>query len=117
MNIKWTSNFDGSLNSNEFYNGLFNAYRLFYMYADNLKGIDTISLAEKYRADGGMYSDQSVFTDMDVLYSRVWDPNDTNVLAPEAVVQPKQEKITVDKFRQIGIYTDEYLSKRAWMDG
>ena len=107
--------FNGQMNSNEFYNALFNAYRLYYMYSDNLRGIDD-SLASRYRADGGMYHDQNVFTDMDVLYSRVWDPNDTNVLAPEAVVAPKQQKITTDKFRQIGLYTDEYLSKRAWMD-
>lgn len=107
--------FNGQMNSNEFYNALFNAYRLYYMYSDNLRGLDD-SLASRYRADGGMYHDQNVFTDMDVLYSRVWDPNDTNVLAPEAVVAPKQQKITTDKFRQIGLYTDEYLSKRAWMD-
>ena len=107
--------FNGQMNSNEFYNATFNAYRLFCMYSDNLRGLDD-SLASRYRADGGMYHDQNVFTDMDVLYSRVWDPNDTNVLAPEAVVAPKQQKITVDKFRQIGLYTDEYLSKRAWMD-
>lgn len=108
--------FNGRLNTNEFYNSLYNAARLYMIYADNLKGMDKKNLAEKYRADGGMYNDQSVFTDMDVLYSRIWDPNDTNVLAPEAVVKPVQEKITVDQFRQIGIYTDEYLSKRAWMD-
>ena len=108
--------FNGRLNTNEFYNSLYNAARLYMIYADNLKGMDKKNLAEKYRTDGGMYNDQSVFTDMDVLYSRIWDPNDTNVLAPEAVVKPVQEKITVDQFRQIGIYTDEYLSKRAWMD-
>lgn len=107
--------FNGQMNSNEFYNALFNAYRLYYMYSDNLLGLDD-SLASRYRADGGIYHDQNVFTDMDVLYSRVWDPNDTNVLEPEAVVAPKQQKITTDKFRQIGLYTDEYLSKRAWMD-
>ena len=108
--------FNGRLNTNEFYNSIYNAARLYMIYADNLKGMDKKNLAEKYRTDGGMYNDQSVFTDMDVLYSRIWDPNDTNVLAPEAVVKPVQEKITVDQFRQIGIYTDEYLSKRAWMD-
>ena len=108
--------FNGRLNTNEFYNSIYNAARLYMIYADNLKGMDKKNLAEKYRADGGMYNDQSVFTDMDVLYSRIWDPNDTNVLAPEAVVKPVQERITVDQFRQIGIYTDEYLSKRAWMD-
>ena len=108
--------FNGKLNTNEFYNSIYNAARLYMIYADNLKGMDKKNLADKYRADGGMYNDQSVFTDMDVIYSRIWDPNDTNVLAPEAVVKPVQEKITVDQFRQIGIYTDEYLSKRAWMD-
>lgn len=108
--------FNGRLNTNEFYNSIYNAVRLYMIYADNLKGMDKKNLAEKYRTDGGMYNDQSVFTDMDVLYSRIWDPDDTNVLAPEAVVQPVQERITVDQFRQIGIYTDEYLSKRAWMD-
>lgn len=108
--------FNGRLNTNEFYNSIYNAARLYMIYADNLKGMDKKNLAEKYRTDGGMYNDQSVFTDMDVLYSRIWDPNDTNVLAPEAVVKPVQERITVDQFRQIGIYTDEYLSKRAWMD-
>ena len=108
--------FNGRLNTNEFYNSIYNAARLYMIYADNLKGMDKKNLADKYRADGGMYNDQSVFTDMDVIYSRIWDPNDTNVLAPEAVVKPVQEKITVDQFRQIGIYTDEYLSKRAWMD-
>ena len=108
--------FNGRLNTNEFYNSIYNAARLYMIYADNLKGMDNKNLADKYRADGGMYNDQSVFTDMDVIYSRIWDPNDTNVLAPEAVVKPVQEKITVDQFRQIGIYTDEYLSKRAWMD-
>lgn len=107
--------FTGQMNSNEFYNALFNAYRLYYMYTDNLEGLDD-SLAKRYRADGGMYHDQNVFTDMDVLYSRVWNPNDTNVLEPEAIVAPKQQVITTNKFRQIGLYTDEYLSKRAWMD-
>lgn len=107
--------FTGDLNTNEFYNSIYNMLRLAYVYADNLDALDD-SLANKYRADGGMYHDKSVYTDMDILYSRVWDPDDTNVLAPEQVVKPVQEEITVNQFRQIGLYTDEYLSKRAWMD-
>lgn len=107
--------FNGSLNTNEFYNSTYNMLRLAHTYSDNLSGLDD-SLANKYRADGGMYNDQSIYTDMDIIYSRVWDPDDTNVLAPEAVVKPVQQTIVTDKFRQIGLYTDEYLSKRAWMD-
>lgn len=109
------ANFNGSLNTNEMYNSIFNMLALVYTYADNLGGIDD-SLASKYRTDGGMYHDQSIYTDMDIVYSRVWDPDDTNVLAPEAVVKPVQQVITTDQFRQIGLYMDEYLSKRAWMD-
>lgn len=107
--------FNGQLNSNEFYNSIFNQIRLAMVYANNLEGLDS-SLAARYRADGGMYHDKSVYTDMDILYSRVWKPEDTNVLAAEAVVAPKQQEITVNKFRQIGLYTEEYLSKRAWQD-
>lgn len=107
--------FTGDLNTNEFYNGLYNMLRLAYITSDSLDALDD-TLANRYRADGGMYHDKSVYTDMDVLYSRVWDPDDTNVLAPEAIVLPKQAEITVNQFRQIGLYTDEYLSKRAWMN-
>ena len=109
-----TTAFNGTMNSNEFYNSLFNFIRLAQVYSANLSGMDD-SLANKYRTDGGMYHDQSIYTDMDVISSRIWDKDDTNVLAPEMVVKPVQEKITVDKFRQIGLYTEEYLSKRAWM--
>lgn len=107
--------FFGSLNTNEFYNSIYNQLRLAQISADNLEGLDD-TLANRYRVDGGMYNDKSIFTDMDVLYSRVWDPDDTNVLAPEATVKPVQSEITVNQFRQIGLYTDEYLSKRAWMN-
>lgn len=107
--------FSGTLNTNEFYNGLFNAYRLITTFSDGLDALDD-SLANKYRSDGGMYHDKSVFTDMDVLASRVWDPSDTNVLAPELTVAPVQQEIVTDKKRQIGLYSDTYLSRRAWLD-
>ncbi len=109
------ANFTGTLNTNEFYNSLFNAYRLIEVFADSLEALDD-SLARQFRADGGMYQDKSVFTDMDVLWSRIWDPSNTNVLAPEMQVLPVQQEIVLDKKRQIGLYTDQYLSKRAWMD-
>lgn len=107
--------FTGTLNANEFYNGLFNAYKLITTFASELDGLDN-SLANKFKADGGAYRDKSVWTSMDILKSRVWDPTDTNVLAKEQTVDPVQQEITVDQKRQIGLTTDQYLSKRAWMD-
>ena len=105
--------FTGTLNTNEFYNGLFNAYRLIYTVSD---GRDFSSLADMFRVDGGRYADKSVFTDMDVLMSRPWDPEDGNILASELTVTPKQQQITVNQKRQIAMTSEQYLSKRAWMD-
>ena len=86
--------FTGTLNTNEFYNGIFNAYRLIYTVSD---GRDFSSLADMFRVDGGRYADKSVFTDMDVLMSRPWDPEDGNILASELTVSPKQQQITVNQ--------------------
>lgn len=107
--------FSGTLNTNEFYNGLFNAYKLITTFADALDGLDN-TLANKFKVDGGAYHDKSVYTAMDILTSRVWDPTDTNVLATEQKVKPVQQEIVVDQKRQIAMTTDQYLSKRAWME-
>ena len=53
------ANFSGSLNANEFYNGLYNAYKLITTFADGLSGLDR-GLASRFKADGGMYKDKSV---------------------------------------------------------
>lgn len=110
-----TGKFSGSLNSNEFLSGLYNAYGLVYTYGNNLGGRGD-SLAERFKADGGQYRDQLVYTDVDVLYSRIWDKNDTNVLATENKGMYTQQYITIDSFRQIGLTVDAFLTKRAWMD-
>lgn len=107
--------FTGTLNTNEFYGGLFNAYKLITTFADGLDGLDN-TLASKFKMDGGAYRDKSVWTAMDILTSRVWDPSDTNVLATEQKVVPVQQEIVVDQKRQIALTTDQYLSKRAWME-
>ena len=107
-------NFTGTLNTNSFYSSLFNAYRLIETYGNSLSALDN-SLAEKWKTDGGMYHDKSVWTSMDILPSREWDPSDTNVLAPEMRVKPAQQEIVVNRARQIGLYTEAYMSKKAWM--
>lgn len=110
-----TGKFNGTLNQNEFLAGLYNAYGLVYTYANNL-GSREDSLAERFKADGGQYRDQVVYTDVDVLYSRIWDKSDTNVLATENKGMYAQQYITIDSFRQIGLTVDQFLTKRAWMD-
>ena len=51
-----------------------------------------------------------------MLYSRIWDKADTNVLATENKGMYTQQYISVDSFRQIGLTVDQFLTKRAWMD-
>lgn len=102
-----------ALNTNEFYGALYNAYKLVKTLADGRNFED--SLASKYREEGGMYGDQLVYTDMDILYAYDWDYTDTNVLAPNMRVKPTQQSIEINQMKQIGLYTDDYLSKRAWM--
>lgn len=107
--------FKGSLSSNEFIRALYNAYGLVFTYANNIARKED-TLAERFKADGGDYRDQVVYTDIDVLYSRAWDKSDTNVLAPEYKGTYTQQYIKIDSFRQIGLLVDQFLTKRAWMD-
>ena len=107
--------FTGTLNVNEFYSGLFNAYKLIATFADGLDGLDN-TLAERFKMEGGAYHDKSVWSDTDILETREWDPTDTNVLATEQKVKPVQQEIIVNQKRQIALTTDQYLTKRAWAE-
>ena len=106
--------FSGNLNSNSLYVGLYNAYKLVNEIADGLSGLED-EIVGKYAMDGGNYEDQIVFTDTDVLASRVFDPDDGNVLAPEMIADTKQQVITINKRRQIGLYNQAFRTKQAWM--
>ena len=107
--------FSGTLNKNEWDSGLYNAYTLMAIQADNLDGLDD-SLASMFKTEGGKFSDKNVYSDVNIVSSRIWDPTDTNVLAMEERPEYKQQEIVVNKKRQIAITIDKYLSRRAWMD-
>lgn len=101
--------------ANVIYNATYNAYELVATLADQLKGLKS-SVAEQFREDAGQYNADKVYTDFDILKSHVFDPDDTNVLAPGQKVKPKQEYIRIDSSRQIDLYTPtEFLTKIAWM--
>lgn len=110
------ANFTGTLNSNSVYTMLFNAYRLITTIGDNLSGLDA-SNAEKYKIQGGDFEDQLVWTYVDILKSRVFDPTDDNVLARENTGTISQQVIKVDKVRQIGLTIPQtFLTKQAFMN-
>ena len=106
---------NGQLTANVIYNNTFNAYELVKTISDQLKGLKS-SVADQFKEDASPYGTEKVYTDFDILKSYEFDPNDTNVLVPGQKVLPKQEKITIDKTRQISLYTPtKFLTKTAWM--
>lgn len=101
------------LNANQVYSSLFNLIRLVGVLGAKLK-IDN-SNAARFKMEGGQYEDTIYWVSCDVLASKIFDPDDTNVLTPEQKVTPNYKTITVDKARQIGLYLPTYfLSRQAF---
>lgn len=109
--------FTGRLNSNEIFASLYNMIISQEVFADNIKGAFE-SLADMSRVDGGLYGDTKIYYSADVLQSNAWG-NDTeaaNLLALDRPSAPDQQAIVLNKFRQIRLTVDNYLTKRAWTD-
>lgn len=107
--------FSGTLNTNEWYNNLYNAYLLVKTIADGLSGMDN-GLASELKANSDLYHDKFVYSDVNVLNLRDFDINDTNVLAPEQKGEVKQQEIVIDEAKQVGFTAGNWLEKRAWQN-
>ena len=107
--------FNGTLRSNEIFSALYNMIISQEVFADNIKGSD---LVDQARVDGGLYGDTKLYYSTDALASAEWgnDAEATNLLALHRPDAPKCQAIVLDKFRQIALTVDNYLSKRAWAD-
>lgn len=108
--------FTGQLNSNEIFSALFNMIISQEVFADNLGKHQT--LVDEARVDGGLYGDTKLYYSTDVLKSAPWgnDAEAANLLALHRPEAPEVQAIVLDKFRQISLTVDNYLSKRAWAD-
>lgn len=109
------ANFTGQLRSNEIFAALYNMIISQEVFADNIKGSD---LVDEARVDGGLYGDTKLYYSTDALASAEWgnDAEAINLLDIARPEAPKCQAIVLDKFRQISLTVDEYLSKRAWGD-
>lgn len=109
------ANFTGTLNANEIFSALYNMIISQEVFADNIKGAFE-SLADMSRVDGSLYGDTKLYYSADALVSHAWgnDAEATNLLALDRPDAPECQAITLDKFRQIRLTVDSYLSKRAW---
>lgn len=111
--------FSGTLNSNEIFSSLYNMIISQTVFADNLGGLDN-GFVNQFKVDGSMYGDTKLYYSCDVLKSIPWVQDQTsgtdftNVLALHRPAAPDVQKITLDKFRQIALTVDNYMSKRAW---
>lgn len=109
------ANFTGQLRPNEIFAALYNMIISQQVFADNVKGTYS-SLVDKARVDGSMYGDSKIYYSTDALESVEWtdDEEAANLLELHRPEPPEQQAIHLDKFRQIRLTVDEYMSKRAW---
>jgi hypothetical protein len=108
-------NFTGTLNSNEIFGAIYNMIISQQVFADNIKGTFS-SLVDSARVDGSLYGDQKLYYSTDALKTKAWgnDAEASNLLALHRPAAPRVQSIVLDKFRQISLTVDYYLSKRAW---
>ena len=110
------ANFTGTLNSNAIFASLFNMIISQEVFADNIKGTFS-KLVDMARTDGTLYGDQKLFYATDCLESVDWlnDAEAGNLLELHRPEAPKAQAVVMDKFRQIRLTVDDYLTKQAWM--
>jgi hypothetical protein len=106
---------DGKLNSNEIFASIYNMIISQEVFADNVAH-NYGELVDKARVDGGLYGDTKLYYATDVLESAPWsnDAEAINLLQLHRPAAPECQSIVIDKFRQIRLTVDNYLSKRAW---
>lgn len=109
-----------TLNSNEIFSGLYNMIISQTVFSENLSGLKS-GFVDQFRVDGSLYGDTKLYYAADVLPSYEWLQDTTpgsgavtNVLALHRPSAPDVQAITLNKFRQIALTVDNYLSKRAW---
>lgn len=110
------TSFTGQLNPNEIFGAIYNMIISQEVFGDNIKGTYS-SLAEKSKVDGTLYGDQKLYYATDVLASAPWgdDAEAANLLQLHRPKDPEIQTIMLNKFRQISLTVDNYLTKRAWM--
>lgn len=108
--------FNGQLTTNEIFASLYNMIISQQVFADNINGTYS-ELVDMMRVDGGLYGDTKLYYATDALKSAPWgnDAEATNLLQLHRPASPACQAIRLNKFRQISLTVDEYLSKRAWM--
>ena len=103
-----------TLTANEIFQTLANMIISQEVFADNLGKHQT--LVDKARVDGTLYGDTKLYYATDVLKSHDWlnDAEAPYLLQLDRPQDPVVQAIKLDKFRQIRLTTDNYMTKRAF---
>ena len=111
------TNYNGQLKSNEIFTSIYNLIIAQQVFADNIAGTKS-ELVDAARVDGTLFGDTKLYYATDVLSSAPWgnDAEAVNLLQLHRPADPKCQALTIDKFFQISLTIDNYMSKRAWSD-
>lgn len=103
-----------TLTANEIFKTLANMIISQEVFTDNLGKHQT--LVDKARVDGGLFGDTKLFYSTDAIKSYEWgnDAEAENLLKLDRPEDPKVQAIKLDKFRQIRLTIDNYLTKRGF---
>ena len=103
-----------TLTANEVFKTLANMVISQEVFADNLGKHQT--LVDKARVDGGLFGDTKLYYATDANKSYEWgnDAEAENLLKLDRPEDPKVQAIKLDKFRQIRLTIDNYLTKRGF---
>jgi len=104
------------LNTNKVYAALYNMVISQEVFGGNIKGTYS-QLVERAKVDVGLYGDQKWYYATDALASYPFDMDSVdqlNILATHRPKAPEVQNIVIDKFYQIALTLDDYLSKQAW---
>ena len=85
------------------------------VFSNNIKGTFS-KLVDMNRVDGTLYGDTKLYYATDCLESVDWlnDAEAANLLELHRPEAPHVQSIVMDKFRQIRLTVDNYLTKQAW---
>lgn len=111
------ANYSGQLKFNELFGGLCNMIISQQVFSNNIAGGSQI--VDMARVDGSLLGDTKLYYATDALRSYDWvqDSEETlNLLATHRPPAPACQAIVIDKFRQIPLTLDDYMTKRAFAD-
>ena len=106
---------NGQLTTNKIFGSIYNMIISQEVFADNIKGTFS-KLVDMNRVDGTLYGDTKLYYATDCLESVDWlnDAEAANLLELHRPDAPYVQSIVMDKFRQIRLTVDDYLTKQAW---